>query len=134
MHIKGVAIASLVVFLMVIAAKSYYGSASEAEIAKFHEETPNKEACFGRTSERMALCESPRCMDLVLTRLDKCLDFAHGDKAVFCEGVSRQFDSGGMSDEFFTAHCEPHDPIRINCEKMVLTAAYYCSADVRAIQ
>ena len=126
MQIKGVMLASLAVFLIVVLAKAQFGTSTEEELAAFHEEFPNKEACLGKTMERMAPCTSQGCEQLVFTRLQKCLEQAQGDKEEFCETVGNEYEYYGRDDEFFTTYCAPHTKHRSECSKLLNQLGVYC--------
>lgn len=126
MQIKGAMLASLVAFGLIALVRGLSSTSSEAEIAEFHKQFPNKDACLGATAERMALCTSPGCEQLVFARMQQCLDQARGDKEEFCESVTIWFeDSQGR--DIFDTHCSPHTSFESECEKLIAHVGGYCS-------
>jgi len=126
MQIKGVMFASLAVLLIIVLAKGLSGTSTEEELAAFHEEFPNKEACLGKTMERLAPCKSQGCEQLVFTRLHKCLEQAKGDKEVFCKNVNSPY-AYDREGDFYAAHCAPHTSYESECMKLVNQVGTYCS-------
>lgn len=127
MQVKGIVFASLAAIAIGFAVTAYDDGSGQEATAEFDQSIRKKEDCFGWTSAGLASCSSPSCMNLVLARLPKCLDYAKGDKAVFCESVEQQFWKG-PDDDFFATHCEPHDSLKYNCEKIVKSTMNYCVA------
>ena len=127
MRLNGIIFASLAAIGIGVALTMHEGGSSEESTVEFEQNVRSKEDCFSWTSEHLSACSSPSCMNLVLARLPKCLDYAKGDKAPFCESVEQQF-WGGVDDEFFATHCEPHDSLKYNCEKIVKSTMNYCAA------
>ena len=129
MQVKGVLFASLIAFLIVVVARGVSTPSPEEELASFQAEYPSKEACLGKTAERMAPCSSPQCQAMVFDWAQKCLDKAPGDKEAFCEAHTDQYE-WGLNDEFFTTYCEPHTPYKAECEKLAIQVGRYCSSRI----
>ena len=126
MQIKGIALASAVCLLLVLAARAMFGGTSTEDLAEFHETYPNKDACLTAGAERIAGCTAPNCYQMANIRMQQCLDRAAGDKALFCDKVTVWFqDSRGR--DIFETHCKPHTPYRTECEKLIGQVDQYCS-------
>lgn len=125
MYGKWPVVASLTVFMIVVIGRYFFGDATEDEIAAFHTEFPVKDACLSGAAERIAPCTSPNCYQGVHLFLDRCLEQAEGDKALFCENAGSFLDSQGR--DIFDTHCKPHTKYETECEKLISYAHYYCS-------
>ena len=125
-QLKWLWLASAACFIVVARGRGLFGKPSEADLAELDARFPTKDSCLAGTAQRIAPCTVPGCYDLGWAFLDRCLDRADGDKALFCANVvDRGIDSLGR--DVFTTHCQPFSPYETECEKVVERTSLYCS-------
>ena len=126
MQIRGIALASAISVLVVLAARAMFAGPTTEDLVEFHEQYPNKDACLTAGAERIAPCTSGNCYAMANMRMQQCLERAAGDKEQFCEKVTIWFeDSRGR--DIFEYHCKPHTPYQSECEKLIGQVSQYCS-------
>ena len=126
MQIKGIAFASAMCLLVVLAARAMFSGPTAEDLAEFHQQHANKDACLTAGAQRIAPCTSPNCYQMANMRMQQCLERAAGDKEQFCDKVTVWFqDSRGR--DIFEHHCKPHTPYRSECEKLIGQVSQYCS-------
>ena len=126
MQLKWVALASAMSVLVVVMGRAVFSGPTTEDIAEFHEQYPNKDACLSAGAERIAPCTSPNCYAMANMRMQQCLERAAGDKELFCDKVTNWFeDSRGR--DVYEFHCKPHTPYQSECEKLIGQVAQYCS-------
>ena len=118
-------VASVCFFLVLTVGRGKFGKTTEEEAAELEERFPTKDSCLAGAAQRIAPCTSPSCYELGWSFLDRCLEWADGDKQLFCGNVNNHVDSLGR--DVFTTHCQQSSPYETECEKIIEHTNFYCS-------
>lgn len=118
-------IASAAAISVFVLGMNFFGDETDARIAEFKAQFPDKTSCLAGGAERIRACTTPNCNRGVGLFMQRCLQQGDGDRNQFCDNISMLQSADGR--DIFSAHCEPHTPYREDCDRIIGYASQYCS-------